>query len=245
MAEVQPYDKFFKYIYSTIMYLISFSLMASDVTELIGLSLGIVVNLITNVFLFIDINNSPKSMDSVVLVLLMCIITLTISTMFVIKMLSQLHTKYAPTGAAVNYTREGRNYLDKFKTLFTWDVILISVTSLMFFMSYRYTNVNNKIVYTPYYNTKFDGDSVTVFRDFLVFLFKVLSSMAMLGISGYIVFVANHLSTLHASDLYIPDEPEEVRTVINRRNSYINAFMKPFSNLSLNYITNYKKDLML
>ena len=100
MAE--SYEKFFKYSNFLVIYIISFVLMYNSNLELLGLGLGIGINIVSQLFLLVDIISSPKSSDPVVLILLFSIIGMFISSVMFLMTLVNLHSKYSLKGGVLD-----------------------------------------------------------------------------------------------------------------------------------------------
>lgn len=192
--------------------------------EMIGVGMTIAVNILMNVFLFTDILNSPKKYDIVLYVLIFSMAGLFISEVFTLMTLTNLHQKYKLKGSPIQFTQENREKFNIFKTLFITLIVLITVIAGLFFTLPKIgTDDYQQFFY-------FDGS----FNQILS-AFKVLLSLAALGITGYLIYHTYKFSKLRKSQLTDVEREKDdydYKAMIGKTPWF-------FDNINLNYLANY------
>lgn len=236
MENLMPFERFFKYIYFFIIHVIAFSMMYSENLELVGYGVGIIMSFITAGFLWLDIYLSPKKYDPVIFVILVGILGGVISLIIFANFLMKIHAKYNSKGSKIILTKENRKRLDRFKSLYVTDYVLIAVVSLMFFLLYKDPNTG---IYTPFFNIP----EKMLSTDTIFFAIKVLLSLSTLGVSGSLIYTANELSKQNSKQLYIPEKqsPDMPKKFPYKKEKQgmlgdVSSF---FRNVNLNYLMNY------
>jgi hypothetical protein len=232
-----PFQLFFKYIYFMIIQMLAFATMYKENLELMGYGVGIIVSFVTAGFLWLDIYNSPKSSDPSLFVILLSMLGGIISLIIFANFLTKTHAKYNKKGSKIMLTRENRKILDKFKSLYMKEYFLIAMLSLMFFMV---SKSKDGKTFLPF----FEVPEQLISTNSIFFTFKVLVSIASLGISGYMIYLANELSKQNSNQLYIPEK--DSTNVIYKfpykkpnRFGFIEDISTFFRNVNLNYLMNY------
>jgi hypothetical protein len=229
--------------------------------ELLGIGLSVTISIITNLFLILDVNGSPKSDDPVVAVIIIGIISLFISTVMFLILIVKLHHKFSLQGSPIIFTKDTRTNVEAFKTLFITNNVLIWLISFLFFSLYKiimsktYESnswefklqnyfkkmyLNKDEIYVPFYNTKFTSNIEQLFL-----IFKIILTCSILGISGYMIYLSSELSKISANRVYIPDHEEEEIPKTVPKKQFMNGAFNIFQNLNLNYILNSRMMLNL
>lgn len=232
---MEQYDKIFKYINFAIIHIISFIMMYNTNLELIGIGFTFAINIITNIFLTMDIINSPKRNDIVILIILSAIIANFISCIFIITTLRQLHLKYKNKDSKIELSRENRNILNLFKNLFVTNIVLITILSIFFFTLYK----TDSGIFLPFFNTSFDKNGYII-NEFLWLILKVVLSISTLAISGYMIYYSYFIFKLRSVNVFsVSNKKDEIKPIINKKGFFTNMF----ENLNINFLSNYKIDL--
>jgi hypothetical protein len=253
MAE--SYEKFFKYSNFLVIYIISFVLMYNSNLELLGLGLGIAINIVSQLFLLVDVISSPKSSDPVIFILLIGIIGMFISSVMFLMTLVNLHSKYSLKGSPIKLTKENREKFDVYKILFITNALAIGIIAFLYFAAYKVDIANpGKMSYLLKYNFEESGDFYVPFYNFTfnpegyqfdelaMLLFKMALGAGVLGITGFMIYLTVELSKLKTDRLYIPDkEDESIPKSFPHKSNYNNFSLSGlFQNLNMNYIMNSK-----
>lgn len=246
----------FKYINFFMIYCIAFYLFFNHKLELIGIFMGIAINIISHLFLFIDIISSPKSNDPVVFVFFIGIIGMFFANVVLLITLARLHSVYSGKGVPIRFTKESRNKIGTYKKLFIINVLVIFIMAFFYFTAYKidlsdppqkveYLLKNNfeksGQYYVPFFNTTFEPTESRWIRsiEFFMLLFKIILSGGVVGVTGLMVYYSYELSKLKTSrdQLYIAEHPEDTPHTIPHKGSY-SSFSLPnmFQNLNINYL---------
>lgn len=230
-----------KYINLIIIHFIAFSLMFQNNLEIIGFGLAISINVLTNSFLLFDIISSPKNGDAVILILVISIISIFISSVMILIFLVNLQTKYSSQQSPIYLSLDNRSLLDSYKKSYVINIILVFIISAIYFTLLRSDVPGKSSIYLPYYNFNIDPTNIMGHYSFLIF--KILLSLASLGLSAYMIYSSYLLCQLNTRNLYIPPNnpsdsipqffPHKTNSTIN------NTSHNLFSNINLNYIIGY------
>lgn len=246
---MEAYERFIKYIYFFIMYVIGFSLMFQTNLELLGLFITIGTNIINNGFLFLDINRSPKRIDSIAGILLIGIILCFISTVLILMTVVKLHSKFSLKNSKIRLSRDYRAEFDSYKQFLVSDIVLINILALLFFTiqkrgyfkndgTYQYLPAKNGYEYFEFFGWNFYS-----FFDVISYIIKVCLTIAMLGISGYLIFLSNDIRLLSGKNydqLYIPDDDPGYSGTNYKKRGFLSTLSHWINNMNINYITGYK-----
>jgi hypothetical protein len=257
MDTSEPYKKALKYINLFILQVIGFSLLYKYETryrtakgvkgqilkfpylvdtknnlEIIGVGLTIAINILVNTILFIDIANSPKHNDFVVYVLLISIIALFISEIFTLITLSHLHHNYKVKGSPIQFTRENRIKFNELKALLVSEIVIIGFICLLYFTLPKTSDTT----YQPFFNFNNEWNTLS----FWFSCFKVLLSMASIGIVSYLIYATYKFSKLKKSQITdIETKPDyDLDKIIGTTPGF-------FENINLNFLANYKYETLL
>jgi hypothetical protein len=234
------YQKFFKYINFFIAYILSFLLMYKSNLELLGVGISFIINMVSQLFLFIDLSLSPKSKDIIVLLLSIgIIITFICNTIVVIK-LRDMHTVFSRKEMPIRFDKEDRKLFDRYKILYITIVMLIGVSSFFFFSLFK--NPDN--TYEPYFNFNFDTlknreNSLYIILQLGMQFLKISMAGAILGIGGYMIWLSLELAKINTSRIYIPEKVDDTanKSIFEKRSPAFSMAYDIYRNLNLNYLT--------
>jgi len=245
------YLKFFKYFHFLMIYFVVFYLFYKKNLELVGIFIGSVLSLISNLFLFIDIISSPKSSDPVVFVFFIGIVGMFVSTVLLLFTMVRLHSLYNSQESPIQFTKEGRKILDRYKQLFIADVLAIFSMAFLYFTTYKIdlANVDNMgyllknnfeksgDYYVPFFNSTFDPNGNTIVESFMLLLKGVLS-IVVCGSTGLMLYYTTELEKLRPSQVYVTEEQyNPPPTKLKRKGTNISySFSRLFENLNMNYL---------
>lgn len=231
---MQAFERFFKYIYLTIIHVLAFGMMYHSNLEMVGYGVGIITSFITGGYLWRDIYLSPKINDPVLFSLLPSMLAGLISLLIFATFLTTTHSKFNAKGSKILLTRESRGKLNTFRNLYVYGYFGIALVSLIFFLLYK-----EKDVYDAYFKLPED-----MFGG-IFFIVKVALALGIVGITGRMIYVANDLKKQHTKQVYIPEgsepnQPDKYPYKYKRRRTNIiddiNGF---FKNVNLDYVVNY------
>jgi hypothetical protein len=209
-------------------------------TELLGLVMGMVNSIITNLFLFTDISTSPKKTDPIIGILYISIIGLFIACSLIFVTISKLHIKYSIKGQPMNLSREPRKKIDTFKRMFIFHIIATGVLAFLFF-TLKCTDPA-LCNYDNGYEVFFSANPKS-FISYLILGIKSLFSIAIVGITGYLLYLSNDIRKYNANNLHVPTKPGE--KVILPKSTDKDTIFDIFRNVNLDYLMTYKTDLRL
>jgi hypothetical protein len=225
--------------------------------ELIGFFIAIAINIIANLFLFIDIISSPRSGDPVVFVFFIGMVGMFIANVILLIILANLHSVYSGKGVPIHFTKDARNKIGTYKKLFIVNVLTIFSLAFLYFTAYKidlskpeesvYYLIKNNFdktgdYYVPFFNFTFDpkGTMFEKMIEIFMLLFKIVLSGGVLGVTGLMVYYSYELSKLRTSrdQLYIPDERDETvpKTIPHKGNYSSFSLSNMFQNLNINYL---------
>lgn len=232
--------KFIKYINFFIIYIISVFMIYTNNLELLGMGLFIGINIVTHIFLLLDITSSPNSFDAVIPILIFPIISMFISNIMILITLTTLHQLYTKNGSSINMNKENKDNFDIYKKLLIINNILVAVMCFIYFNLTEKKNivsVFSNVQFIPFYNSNYEKfyDNLTI--NLFEYPVKVIMTIAMISISVYMIVLSYRLSKLNSQQLYSPPNTNNTKTVpYNRANNFIGGL---FSNLNLNYMMNF------
>jgi hypothetical protein len=233
-------DKFFKYLYLMVTFIISCALLYNKRLEILGWGIGLTISSLTYIFLLLDTTNSPKSQDFVVYVLALSILAQLLSNVFFSMTLNHLHTKYSTHGTPVKISPKYKKHFETYKRLFIAEYFVIGLLAVLFFTLYKRPDDGE---YAPFFNITFYGlTEMAMVLPSLIF--KILLCCAALGISGYMIFMSYTLQILKENIRYV-DNRHEYDPTAYQLSGPKNPLLNVFNNLNMNYLMNYKIDLHL
>ena len=138
--------------------------------------------------------------------------------------MTNLHHKYKLKGSPIQFTQENREKFNIFKTLFITLIVLITVIAGLFFTLPK----DASGVYQQFFYFNDIPDQI-------LSSFKILISLAALGITGYLIYHTYMFSQLRKSQLTdVQREKDDIdyKSMIGKAPGF-------FDNINLNYLANY------
>ena len=178
----------FRYLIMFMIYIMAFAGMMSSNLELVGIGLMFIANLITSFFIFIDvldISDVAKKFDPFVGVLIAGLAMNLVSSILIVITLRKLHQRAVKRGVPIKLSYGSRSKLDKFKKVFFLNVLSILTMTMLFFLGKPGVS---------FYNYAFNQG--TAVRELFFFIVKLLLTVGTLGMSAYLVYISNFMTSL-------------------------------------------------
>lgn len=246
---MNEFKEFFKYVYLFVIQVLTFIMMYVKNLEFIGIIIGIIIATVTHIFLIMNIFMSDKKNDLILYFILFSIILFFVSSVFMLKTLTHLQSKYSEKGSLIMLTNENRNWLDTYKRLFITSILTIGILGLSFFTLKKISPLTS-----PNMNTSLQSNQYESFfqieemltnpdiKSLLIFIIKWVFSSSALFTTSYMVYISNILSKINANQLYIPDTPPPYdKSKFSVGDQFL--FSDLYKNLNMNYLTNYIPDV--
>jgi hypothetical protein len=234
----ESYDKFFKYIYLLAVFIIAIVLMFHKRLEILGWGIGLTISMVTYLFLFLDVSSSPKSQDVVVFVIYLTVLAQILSNIMFSMTLKNLHHAYSAHGHPIQMNERYKKKFQDYKILFVTQYFIICTIAFFFFTLYMSEAGNH-----PFFNIHMTQDNFFLIIPSL--FFKVILCLATLGISGYMIFASYKFQKLKGKIRYVKPNTLTYDPKSFTSGSPADSPFTIFSNLNLNYLMNYRKDLGL
>lgn len=206
---------------------------------MLGYAVGIIMSVITAGFLWVDIYNSPKANDPVIFIILLGIMGGIISLLMFASFLTTTHSKYNKKGSRIILTKEIRKKLDKYRRLYMSGYFSLATLSLSFFLLKKFGPEGGPVYYDLFFEMPIHFFSM----DGVFFVLKAALSLAVLALTGSLLYTANDLKKHNTTQLYIPEEgaTEERKTYPYKRlrGGFMEDIRSFFRNVNLDYVMNY------
>ena len=239
---MEEYDRFFKYLSFFALFVISFYLMAKLEVEWLGILLGIRVYCVCYALVLIDLINSPKNSDMVILPLIIVILLVYISCIFMLSFMIKGRITYdgGKTYQWNTKPREmelmqsgSRKLFDEWKGMF---ITMFVFTSIILFY-YFVLDVDSQGNAEPYF--KFETGFKGIMAGFTVILFII-----MVPLSIYMVYASYNLSRIQNLQIEIKSK-DLANTSLGfpvkiKQNKILNTL---FDNINLSSLSNYSIDI--
>jgi hypothetical protein len=242
---MDEYNRFFKYVNFFILYVFSFYLMDLKTLEWLGIIFGIIIYIVSSIFLFVDLINSPKNNDSIVTFFIIIILLIFISCILIASLLIKIRK---PTDKYMEWNtkdvdRFTRGELTKWKQMFIACIILTGFLVFVYFT----LDVKQSGEPFPFFNFEWRYAAFTVLY--------ICILIVLISLSIYMVHAGVTLNyPEHAKPVY--DEKKDIRNdelkfpTRDRNsiglNSINDSFLVTiFSNLNLDFFSKYSVDMLL
>ena len=256
-------DRVIKYIMLFVIYVLIFLAWNSPKYEFIFLFFYVILNIVTYVFLIMDIVNSPKYYRPVLNIIFPSMILIMTSNIILFFLLISIYKTYkVDKNIPPKLEYQSKIKINLYKNLSIVTNIFLGILCLFFFMMYR----NDDGTYIPFFDynrlINLDVHGQIYYFNLLFFILKIVLSILLLSLSGYMAYLINELNGIyrHNELFYIEDpssspSPSDTVTTnpgvfIQKNNSnitrkIINPIKDIFSNININYLTNSMIDLRI
>lgn len=180
---------FLGYVIVFIVFILSGVAIYDKATSLLGVLLMYLTNLIYSVLFIKDllVSEKLKTSDLISFVLISTLLLNMISSSMVIMTFRKLHATYLKNNETINLSNKSRNIISLYLTLWIATIVMLWVLFAFYFIESSTT---------PFYNYIFIGQEMSPLFLFAGFFIKVAFSLASLGISGYMVYLAKIFSDI-------------------------------------------------
>jgi heme/copper-type cytochrome/quinol oxidase subunit 2 len=206
--------------------------------EWVGLALTYIVFLVSTFYLSIDLLGSPKNEDAVMYIFIFAILFIAVSISIYVLTFYILYYRFSNVKQNIKLNRNDKNNFDTFKRLFVSAIVLLYILSIFFFTLYKDPKTNK---YDIFFDIHFFNTNKFPVLDIMFFIIKVAVSLALLGISSYMVYLSTEIYNAKDTQV-IYSSPENEYNI--HKNDISNTYWI-FRNLNMNYLLNYKFDVGL
>jgi hypothetical protein len=175
------------YFFIFIIFCIAFIALYIKNSVLIGISLLYVINAIYTIFLIKDMFSSKRSEQIITIILFAILMLNAISSTFIILTLKSLHTRYNAKNETIKLSRNYRKRISDYFTMFITTIAFTWFLALFYFGEDENEN---------FFNYVFIGKSFSPSLLMIIFILKICTSLAGLGLSAYMVFLGERFIKL-------------------------------------------------
>lgn len=175
-----------------VVYIMSFICIYKRNVVLLGVMLLYIINIIYSVFLIKDMFLWKKSEQIITFIISAILVLNMASSSLIIMTFRTLHAKYNKNGETIKLSPQNRERISKYFTMFICTIVFVWVLAMYYF-------VEDESV--EYFSFVFIGQNASPSMLVTKFLMKIALSITSLGLSGYMVYLANKLSKLRRSQL--------------------------------------------
>lgn len=180
------------YVLFVVVYIMSFICIYKRNVALLGVMLLYVINIIYSLFLMKDMFLWTKS-EQIITFIMSAILILNIASSSLIMMTFRtLHAKYNKNNETIKLSPQNKARISQYFTMLICTIVFVWVLAIYYFIEGE--NVE-------FFSFVFIGQNTSPFRLIVKFLAKVALCITSLGLSGYMVYLANKLSKLRRSQL--------------------------------------------
>jgi hypothetical protein len=262
-------DRVIKYIMLFVIYVLVFLGWNSAKYEFIFLFFYVILNIVTYVFLIMDIVNSPKYYRPVLIIIFSSMIMIMASNIMLFFLLISIYKTYkVDKNIPPKIEYRSKIKINLYKNLSITTNIILGILCLFFFMMYK----NDDGTYIPFFDynklINLEKTGEIYYFNLFFYILKIILSILLLSLSGYMVYLINDLNGIYRyNQLFYIEDPSSsssssssstpTTTVstnptvfIQKNNSnitrkIINPIKDIFSNININYLTNSMIDLRI
>ncbi len=181
----------FRYIIFFIVYVMAFSCLFNSNLELLGFGLLFSINLVTSFFISSDLlGMSSSKYDPGLMVLYSSMGLNVVAMLLVLLSLISLHNNAAVGGTSIQLSPKNRKNLTNFEIILTTNLMLMLSLCTLFFLGKPGL---------PFFSVAFGQN--TAIREFFFLIVKVVFSAGTLGLSGYLIYMANAIMKIMGTQL--------------------------------------------
>jgi len=159
---------------------------------LLGVVLLYVINIIYSVFLIKDMFLWTKSEQIITFIISAILILNLASSSLIIMTFRTLHAKYNKNNETIKLSPQNTDRISQYFTMFICTIVFVWVLAMYYFVEGE--NVE-------YFSFAFIGQNVSPAMLMTKFLMKISLCITSLGLSSYMVYLADKLSKLRRSQL--------------------------------------------
>jgi hypothetical protein len=185
---------YLSYMAAFVLFIISGISIYTQETSLLGVLLLYLTNVIYSILFLKDLLSSEKMNSSdIIAIVFIAIMSLNmVSSTIVIMTFRKLHVTYLLNDESIQLSDKSRNIISLYLTLWIVTIIMLWVLFAFYFI---------EPVSQPFFDYKFIGQEISPLFMFGGFLIKVIFSLASLGMSGYMVYLAKIFSDVKSRTL--------------------------------------------
>ena len=180
------------YVLFIVVYIMSFVCIYKRNVALLGVMLLYIINIIYSVFLMKDMFLWTKSEQIITFIITAILLLNLVSSSLIIMTLRTLHAKYNKNGETIKLAPQNQARISQFFTMFICTIVFVWVLAIYYFVEGEGVE---------YFSFVFIGQNASPGMLVAKFLMKISLSITSLGLSGYMVYLANKLSKLRRSQL--------------------------------------------
>jgi hypothetical protein len=178
---------YLSYVAAFTLFIVSGVAIYTRATSLLGVLLLYLTNAIYSILFLKDLISSEKmkTSDAIAFVFIATMALNIVSSTMVIMTFRKLHANYLKNDATIDLSQKTRNIISLYLTLWLATIILLWVLFAFYFI---------EPISQPFFDYNFIGREINPLFMFTGFFIKVASSLASLGISGYMIYLAKLFS---------------------------------------------------
>ena len=186
---------YLSYVVVFVVFIISGFAIYINATSLLGVLLLYLTNIVYSILVLKDLIVSPKlnNSDIIAFVFVATLALNATSSTIVIMTFRKLHATYLKNNETIDLSDKSRNVISLYLTLWIITIIMIWVLFAFYFIDPLSTK--------SFYNYNFMEQEISPLFMFTGFIIKVVFSMASLGISGYMVYLAKMFSDVKSKTM--------------------------------------------
>jgi len=172
-----------------ISFVIAFYCVYKKQVYLLGVILLYLTNVVYSVLVTKDLLESPKkNTHQIITMIIFSIIVLNIvSSTIVVSTIHSLHLNYSKNDEQIQVAKKTRIMLSVYIAMFIATIVILFVLSAFYFV---------EPPDVAFFDYNFNGRTVTPFFLIIAFIVKIISSMAALALSGYMVVASTVFSNI-------------------------------------------------
>ncbi len=180
------------YVLFIVVYIMSFICIYKRNVALLGVMLLYVINIIYSVFLIKDMFLWTKSEQIITFIISAILILNLASSSLIMMTFRTLHAKYSKNNETIKLSPQNKDRISKYFTMFICTIVFVWFLAMYYFVEGE--NVE-------YFSFAFVGQNASPAMLITKFVMKISLCITGLGLSGYMVYLANKLSKLRRSQL--------------------------------------------
>ncbi len=220
-------DFLFKYIFFGMIQFSAIMMMFTSSLEIIGIVFSVLVAIFISVVGIIDFSNYRlKYFDFISVFIYFALMSIILSSALLFRTMTKLNYQYKTQKAKVEFTRNARQKVNKFKSIFV--SLFVAIPILLIASDLNATQQDT------YFNPPAELNPING----ILYLLKSIFPFSILTGCGYLLYLAIDLIKLNDGNLYV--EPKEEKYKVPKR-PILNGM---FNNVNLGFLANYKTEVV-